>query len=131
MKIKEISASFSMKKNLGNYQTADMWFSANAEVMEGDKEDEVAQSIYDFCKTMAVKQYNEFSLEVPKPKTAEEEYFDTKKEWECVLGHKVVGERCLHRDHYKSEAEQQEQISYYADKDGNKHKIIKQDLKPY
>lgn len=74
MKIKEVSSSFSMKKNLGNYQTADMWFSQTVEIDEKENEEEVAQKVYDFCKKMALKQYNEFDVKVEPKKTPEEEY---------------------------------------------------------
>lgn len=61
MKIKEITASFSMKKSLGNYEMADIFFSANAQVMGKNKPEKVAEQVHDFVKRLAVAKYNSFS----------------------------------------------------------------------
>lgn len=143
MKIKEVSSSFSMKKNLGNYQTADMWFSQTVEIDEKENEEEVAQKVYDFCKKMALKQYNEFDVKVVPKKTPEEEYavmpgfeetrkalsnLTIRKPWTCDLGHVVTGERCLNKEHYADSKEHEEAVVYYAkNREGEKGIVNKAD----
>ncbi len=61
MKIKKINASFSLKKSLGNYEMADIFFAAEAELGTKDKADDVAKKVHDFCKKLAVEKYNAFS----------------------------------------------------------------------
>ncbi len=76
VKILEITSSFSFKKNLGNYETADFWFSAKAESVEGS-ERRIARTLHRFCKQEVVKALNEYLQEKNPPKTvqsAEEEY---------------------------------------------------------
>lgn len=71
----ELTASFSMKKNLENYENADLFFSAKAEVGSKDKPEQVAEQVYTFVKTLAVNKYNSFSrkdLEEKKLTLAEE-----------------------------------------------------------
>lgn len=63
IKIKEVSASVSMKVNLGNYQTEDVFFSAVAEVLDRDPK-EVATAVYQFCKELAVTERNKIVSDI-------------------------------------------------------------------
>lgn len=60
-KIVQLTASFSMKKSLGNYEMADIFFSAQAEVGTKDKPEDVAEQVHTFVKKLAVGKYNSFS----------------------------------------------------------------------
>lgn len=122
MKTKEISSSFSMKKNLGNYQTADMWFSQTVEVDEKENNEEVAQKLYDFCKKMALKQYNEFSVAAPAPKTPEEEYDQFGKGFDLGGGKGTFPLQSIS----KNNSFVPNEVTYGAvDRDGTKKKIDK------
>lgn len=77
LKIKEIDASFSYKKNLGNFSNADFFFSAKAEVDEG-KEDETAQALHQFVKEQAVKAVNKFTADEGLFKEMEQAYSGVK-----------------------------------------------------
>lgn len=58
-KLVEIARSFSYKKNLGNYSTADFFCSAKKEVEES-KAEETSEQLYQFAKKEVVKSINEF-----------------------------------------------------------------------
>lgn len=60
-----ITRSFSLKKNLGNYETADFYCCQSAEV-EVDIAEETSSMLYDFCKKEVVKSINEFLRERDK-----------------------------------------------------------------
>ena len=77
-KLVEVARSFSMKKNLGNYESVDFFASQKAEVPEEEAE-KTSEALYQFCKAECVKSLNEFLKERETPKTvlsAEEQYFN-------------------------------------------------------
>lgn len=53
----EIVRSFSFKKNLGNYQSADFFASAKVQCKVSELEDK-SESLYDFCKREVTKSVN-------------------------------------------------------------------------
>lgn len=61
-KLVEVARSFSMKKNLGNYESVDFFASQKAEVSE-DKAEETSEKLYQFCKAECVKSYNDYLKE--------------------------------------------------------------------
>ena len=128
-KLIKIARSFSMKKNLGNFQTADFWMMQEIECKASEVEQK-SEEVYQFIKSQVLKSYNEYGSPTPvyaKP-NPETEYFEKiVKEWTCEMGHKVIGERCLNAEHYKDEKEQGEAVGYYQTKEGVKTKINKQE----
>lgn len=75
-KLVKIARSFSMKKNLGNFQTADFWMMQEVECKESEVE-EKSEEIYKFVKSQVLKAYNEYGTPTPmdtKP-SPEDEYF--------------------------------------------------------
>lgn len=76
IKLVEVARSFSMKKNLGNYESVDFFASQKAEVPEEEAE-KTSEALYLFCKAECIKSLNEYlkDREAPKkPLTPEEEY---------------------------------------------------------
>lgn len=55
----EVTRSFSMKKNLGNYETADFFCSQKVECVPKDAE-KMSELAYTFCKSEVVKSLNSF-----------------------------------------------------------------------
>ncbi len=66
-KLVRITRSFSYKKNLGNYQTADFFCSQSAEVPEKDAE-KTSEALYQFCKQEVVKSVNKYQEDKPLDK---------------------------------------------------------------
>ena len=60
----EIARSFSMKRNLGNYETADFFASAKKEVPEKDAE-KTSEALYLFARAEVIKSINQFMGKTP------------------------------------------------------------------
>jgi hypothetical protein len=60
----EIARSFSFKKNLGNYESADFFCSAKKQCKQEDEE-ATSQALYDFCRKEVLKDIKAF---LPEPK---------------------------------------------------------------
>ena len=58
----EIARSFSLKKNLGNYESVDFFASQKAEV-PFDIAEETSEALYEFCKKECVKSLNAYLKE--------------------------------------------------------------------
>lgn len=61
-KLVEVVRSFSMKKNLGNYETCDFFASQKVECKESEAE-KVSELAYEFCKKEVVKSINKYLAE--------------------------------------------------------------------
>lgn len=59
----EIARSFSFKKNIGNYESADFFCSAKKQCKPEDAE-ETSRKLYDFCKAQVQKDIKTF---LPEP----------------------------------------------------------------
>jgi len=80
----KFSVSFSMKKNLGNYETADWWMSQEVECDEGEVE-EVSEKTYEFIKGLVVNRLKRFNpIEINEyghvPTTVEPKKFKASEE---------------------------------------------------
>ena len=60
-KLVEIVRSFSMKKNLKNFQMADFFTSQKVECYENEA-NKKSEEVYQWCKKQTLKAFNEFSL---------------------------------------------------------------------
>lgn len=58
--MKKITRSFSYKKNLGNYQTADFFCSQEVEVEDNQDIDVLSEKIHEWCKGQVIKSVNKF-----------------------------------------------------------------------
>ncbi len=64
-KLVEVVRSFSMKKNLGNYETCDFFASQKVECEESEAE-KISELAYEFCKKEVVKSINKYLAEREK-----------------------------------------------------------------
>ncbi|HYK01328.1 MAG TPA: hypothetical protein VE974_06200 [Thermoanaerobaculia bacterium] len=64
----EIARSFSFKKNLGNYESADFFCSAKKECKPEDA-DKTSQALYDFCRKQVLKDIAAFLPKAEPPAT--------------------------------------------------------------
>lgn len=94
IKITKVNASFSLKKSLGSYEMADIFFAAEAEVRDNEAPEEVAQKAHDFCKKLAVEKYNSFSrnelISKPPLKVSPEEEYSKKPDIIPLEGNEVT-----------------------------------------
>lgn len=58
-KTTEVTASFSMKLNLGNFENADIFCSQKVECLEKDA-DEVFEKVHEWCKNRVVRAIGRF-----------------------------------------------------------------------
>lgn len=58
----EVTRSFSMKLNLGNYESADFFCSEKVECAPEDAE-AASEAVYNFCRKQVMKSINEFQVE--------------------------------------------------------------------
>lgn len=63
----EVVRSFSFKKNIGNYESADFFCSAKKATTAAEAE-ETSQKLYDFCKAEVKKALREFEKELEATK---------------------------------------------------------------
>ena len=78
-KLVEITRSFSMKKNKGNYETEDYFCSQKAECYESEAK-EVSENLYKFCKEQVLKSYNGDKIDFSKlAENLPDEHFKIKK----------------------------------------------------
>lgn len=69
-KLVEVARSFSMKKNLGNYESVDFFASQKAEVPEEEAE-KTSEALYEFCKAECIKSLNEYLKGLQQPNDSE------------------------------------------------------------
>ncbi len=120
-KLIKIARSFSMKKNLGNYQTADFWMMQEVECAEEEAEKK-SEEIYQFVKSQVLKAYNEYGV-MPKP---EEEYAMITPGNSSVTVD--LGANGKFPKAYKAEPTDSWRATDYS---GGKEKIIKEESEPY
>lgn len=77
-KLIEITRSFTFKKNLGNYQSADFFMSQKAECYE-DEAEKISEAIHEFCKKEVMKSVNGFTEEKKEVKEDTRETIDLSK----------------------------------------------------
>jgi hypothetical protein len=61
----EVARSFSMKKNLGNYESADFFCSAKRECLL-DEADDISEKLLIFCRREVIKDLNAFLVSKEK-----------------------------------------------------------------
>ena len=84
----EITRSFTMKKNLGGYESADFFCSQKLEVPLADAE-KASEAAYKFCKREVLRAVNQMKAELADPlatlrKRYEENPTPTVEQWEAM-----------------------------------------------
>lgn len=66
LKLRNVTRSFSFKLNLGNYQSADFFQSATAELPAGcsvEEAGDIGEKVHQFCKSQVMRAVNEVRKE--------------------------------------------------------------------